>query len=172
MQENLLKSSDLMDNITGLTAIQSNLSMSKEFYITESNITHINEFLRRNIDHGAFDAPRMEHALSLIRDIFHSIISHETQDCTVLDNMLLLKSLIYILKLSSDATTASFSSFYSCKCYEHILRILNNESLLVNIIKHDLLPDFNEIMSNAIKVDIFFYLYYNHHYSKFNIIGI
>ncbi len=152
MQDNLLKSSNLMDNITALTTIQSDLSSNKNFYITESNVSHITEFLRRNIDYGAFDAPKMEHALKLICNIFHATITNKDQDCAVIDSKSLLKTLIDILKLSSDTSTASFSSFFSCKCYEYILKIFNDEGLLANIIKHELLQCFSENIGSAIKV--------------------
>ena len=156
MQDNLLKSSNLMDNITALTTIQSDLTSNKDFYITESNISNITEFLRRNIDYGAFDAPKMEHALRLICNIFRATITNKDQDCTILDSKSLLKTLIDILKLSSDTSTASFSSFFSCKCYEYILKIFNDEGLIANIIRHELLQGFSENIGNAIKVFILY----------------
>lgn len=152
MQDNLLKSSKLMDNITALTTMQSELSSNKDYYVTESNVRSITDFLRRNIDYGAFDAPKIEHALKLILNIFRAITANNDQDCTVLDSKSLLLSLIDILKLSSDTSTASFSSFFSCKCYEYILKIFNDDGLLANIIKHDLLHGFSENIGSAIKV--------------------
>jgi hypothetical protein len=156
MQEDLLKSSDMMDNLTALSKIQSNILMNNEYQLKESIVIDISEFLQRNIDNGAFDAvPKMEHALNLIFDIIHTVVTNKIHDCTVLDNKLLLECFIDILKLSSDATTASFSSFLSHKCYESILNIINDVGLLNNIIKYKLLQSFVENIANAIKVNYY-----------------